>query len=304
LAFSGFRALLRARRPRPSWRTPIAGAAALIVALVAIARLYLGAQWLSDVLGGLAFGSAWCALLAIAYVSHRPPLAPLRILAVIPFAVWTAVIGVEAVQARPFDVGRYVAPPLVRTIPLPDWWSDDWRELPARRIDLAGVNGERLVLQWAGPLRVLRRSLAARNWRAPEPWSIATILQRFDSRADAMSLPVLPSLHDGRPPALILIHSGPEDHTRWVLRLWPTAIRLSSDGNAPSQPLWVGSISLQRFRASLAPFGISFSAVTATTPFDLLRAALPDGRVERRSGPPPDKVYLAYDPALPLVHPH
>lgn len=302
MAIYGFLAVMLARSARPFWRTPIAGAAALVVVLIAVARLYLGVQWFSDLLGGIAFGSAWVALLAIAYVRHRPPVAPLRTLIVIPLAVWIGVAGVEAARPRPFDVGRYVAPPLVRTVALSDWWRDGWRALPARRIDLAGFNGENLTLQWAGPLRILRASFEAQGWRAPAPWSITTILARFDSHADAMSLPVLPQLHDGRAPALILIHAGPADHTRWVLRLWPTAIRLTPDAGAAAQRLWVGAVSLQRFRASLAPFGISFSGVAATPPFDLMRAALPDGRLESRAGPPPDRVFLAHDPALKLPH--
>ena len=304
MAIYGFLAVMMARSARPSWRTPIAGAAALVVAMIAVARLYLGVQWFSDALGGIAFGSAWCALLAIAYVRHRPPHAPLRTLAAIPLAVWLGIAGFQLSQAKPFDVGLYVAPPAVRTIALSDWWSEDWRDLPAHRIDLAGISEEPLALQWAGRLRVLREQLAAQGWREPAPWSVSTILDRFNSSADAMSLPVLPRLHDGRPPALILIHAGAADHTRWVLRLWPTSVRLSPNIDAPSQRLWVGAASLQRFRSSLAPFGISFTTLAAPPPFDLLRAALPRGRMEDRGGRPPVSVYLAYDPALPLVPPH
>lgn len=303
VAIYGFLAMMLARSARPQYRTSIAVTAVLVIALIAAARLYLGVQWFSDALGGIAFGSAWCALLAIAYVRHRPPYAPLRTLAAIPLAVWVGIAGFQLAQARPFDVRAFVAAPVQRTIALSDWWSEDWRDLPARRIDLAGINEEPLALQWAGRLRVLRERLVAEGWREPASWSIETILERFDSGADAMSLPVLPRLHDGRPPALIMIHAGPADHTRWVLRLWPTSVRLSPGIDAPSQRLWVGATSLQRFRASLAPFGVSFTTLTAPPPFALLRAALPNGQLDRRD-PLPAQVYLAYDPALPLHPPH
>jgi membrane-associated phospholipid phosphatase len=48
--------------PRPGARVAIIAAAALMVALVALSRVYLGAHYLSDVLAGIAFGSAWLAV--------------------------------------------------------------------------------------------------------------------------------------------------------------------------------------------------------------------------------------------------
>ena len=44
------------------WRFLVAGAAILLVFLVALSRMYLGAHYLSDVLAAMAAGSAWVAL--------------------------------------------------------------------------------------------------------------------------------------------------------------------------------------------------------------------------------------------------
>jgi membrane-associated phospholipid phosphatase len=47
--------------------------AAVMAALVGASRLYLGAHWLSDVLGGYALGAAWVALVvAVALVASEP----------------------------------------------------------------------------------------------------------------------------------------------------------------------------------------------------------------------------------------
>jgi cation-transporting ATPase E/undecaprenyl-diphosphatase len=64
----GFLAFLLSRGLMAQSRKHIAVIAAIAITLIAFSRLYLGVHWLSDVLGGMAFGSAWIALLAIAYV--------------------------------------------------------------------------------------------------------------------------------------------------------------------------------------------------------------------------------------------
>jgi undecaprenyl-diphosphatase len=51
--------LLVASSSRHGWRTLILATAMLIVALVGLSRMYLGAHWLTDVLGGMILGTAW-----------------------------------------------------------------------------------------------------------------------------------------------------------------------------------------------------------------------------------------------------
>jgi undecaprenyl-diphosphatase len=61
-------------------RTALWSAAALTILVVGASRVYLGAHWLSDVLGGYALGAAWVALLVtIVFISRSPvPRAPTR----------------------------------------------------------------------------------------------------------------------------------------------------------------------------------------------------------------------------------
>src|SRR5260221_5297636 len=68
----GFLCVLILRGSRPAWRIPVAIITASLVTLIAFSRLYLGAHWFSDVVGGLAFGSMWIALLGTGYHFHRP----------------------------------------------------------------------------------------------------------------------------------------------------------------------------------------------------------------------------------------
>ncbi|MER5388444.1 phosphatase PAP2 family protein [Saccharopolyspora sp. NPDC002686] len=62
--------LLRDRPRRARWLVP---GAALLALVVGASRIYLGAHWLTDVLGGLALGGVWLAVLLILDLSTRPP---------------------------------------------------------------------------------------------------------------------------------------------------------------------------------------------------------------------------------------
>ncbi len=64
----GFLVFLLCRGEQQHHCKVFALAVVLLIALIAFSRLYLGAHWLSDVLGGLSFGVAWVAALAVAYV--------------------------------------------------------------------------------------------------------------------------------------------------------------------------------------------------------------------------------------------
>lgn len=73
LAAWGILALLLLRT-RPRWTRWLLTSATLLVLLVGASRIYLGAHWLTDVLGGLALGGAWLAVLLILDLSTRPSL--------------------------------------------------------------------------------------------------------------------------------------------------------------------------------------------------------------------------------------
>ncbi|MHB8407448.1 MAG: HAD-IC family P-type ATPase [Acidiferrobacterales bacterium] len=63
----GFLAYLLCRQARAGLRRLVMATAATLIGLIALSRIYLGAHWLTDVLGGLSFGVAWVAAFAVAY---------------------------------------------------------------------------------------------------------------------------------------------------------------------------------------------------------------------------------------------
>lgn len=103
----GFLAILVMRQIAPIWRAPVAIGTGTLIAAIAFSRLYLGAHWLSDVAGGLAFGAMWLALLTLVYMYHRAEnIEPTKLLAI---AGTTLIVagGVNIALNHAHDTQRY-----------------------------------------------------------------------------------------------------------------------------------------------------------------------------------------------------
>lgn len=297
-AIYGFLAILLARDARPRWQALIAAAAALTVTLIGFSRLYLGAHWFSDVIGGIAFGTAWISVLAIAFMRHNPQQLPKISIAVIVIVTFVVVGGFQVVRKMPIDLERYAVHHTERTMTMADWARGGWRKIPSHRVDLIGESEEPIVLQWAGKLKDLKNHLINDGWRQPTPWSVAGAVSWLEPVGDSTTLPILPRLHNGRVETLALIHvdrSSAHRKARWVLRLWNAELQLTTpDGN--NQQLWIGVITQQQFDGFLAPFNLGFETEEISVPWQLVAGVLPNSRLEmRRDGRVSDQILLAHD---------
>ena len=108
----GFLAFLLCRGEQHRLRKAFALAAALLIASISFSRLYLGAHWLSDVLGGLSFGVAWVAALAVAYEYQSHEKLKSRRLAAAILATLLIAGTVHIATDHAADVVRYAYQPV------------------------------------------------------------------------------------------------------------------------------------------------------------------------------------------------
>ncbi|HWK66628.1 MAG TPA: VTT domain-containing protein [Rhizobiaceae bacterium] len=273
----GFFTFLVVRGLAPVWRLPIALISASLGLLIAFSRLYLGAHWFSDATGGLAFGSAWIALLALFYL--RRPAEPFRSgrLLAVGCAALVLAGGLNIYGNHARDTERYAAERAVPTIAAEDWWTSGWRELPARRVDLTGSTKEPLTVQWAGGIQDVKDALAPQGWRVAPPWTASSALAWLTPAPDPQALPVIPLFAGGRLPSLSMVRDG-ESGSRLVLRLWEVDLRLT---NGQVSPLWIGSVLEERFTHPFSMATVSWVQPDVDGP----RMALANPATEQRLVP-------------------
>jgi membrane protein DedA with SNARE-associated domain/membrane-associated phospholipid phosphatase len=238
----GFIAILLMRGVGATWRWGNFVAALLISFIIAVSRLYLGAHWLSDVLGGLFIGTAWTALLGIAYLKSPAERVPRALVGLTALLVIAIVGGGHAVRNHDKDLSFYAPQRELQSMRLGAWLADGWRRLPLWRVDMVGEREQPLTIQWAGSAEKLKSYLITHGWEQPPPPSLKNFLGMLSPEAPIDTLPVLPRLHNGRVDAVRLVRWNAD--RRWVLRLWPSDVAV--DGYPA--PLLIGTIELQRRR--------------------------------------------------------
>jgi len=247
----GFLAVLLARELPERWRWLAYVAVTPLIAAIAFSRVYLGAHWLSDVLGGLALGLAWVALLGIAYRRH--PAATLSLKGLLGSAFMTVVVAGGWHVANQFghDLERYAISTPGRTLDESQWWATGWRTVPAYRSDLRHTREYPLNIQYGGNLTRLKSELLANGWRTPMKLTGSSWLRWLAGSPDLRRLPVLPQVHNGRHESLLLILPEPKPDEALALRLW----RSDTSLGPKRVPLWVGTIN--RLALTNSPFGIT-----------------------------------------------
>jgi len=240
VAVYGFMALMMARELPVQRRWIPYTCAGLMIALIAMSRLYLGVHWLSDVVAALSLGLAWLALIGIAYDRHPAPPLSVRQLSVVSLALLVVTGFWTTQQNYTASVAKYSPKIEIHRITLSTWKTSGWERLPVYRMDIEGSNEQPMNFQWAGSLDSLQAKLERQGWSTAPALSPASMMQWLAPEPDIGSLPILPQVNDGQHQQLLLVAPhGADAAYLTVVRLWPSNRQLIGTNT----PIWSGNVS-------------------------------------------------------------
>ena len=284
----GFIAVLIANGLNPRARRYPYLLVTILVIAIAFSRLYLGAHWLSDVIGALALGLILLSLTGISFQRHNKQRLDAAPLTALLLSVFTLSVLLNSYLNLDRTLTAYAPKYRTTTLPLASWWQQRWATLPAFRYDIRHLKNQPLTIQFAGDIETLRSYLQRHGWKKPASLGVTGMLQWFHTSPTLDMLPVSPQVHRGRHESLLLTRhydwkrwwrrltalpriGDPSQrqaqafslladlftHQQWVIRLWPADAMLTP-GNTP---LYIGNVSVQFMRR---PFGIVSFPVTGT----------------------------------------
>lgn len=246
----GFFAVLIARElPGRSrvWPYLVSG---VVVAVLGFARLYLGAHWLSDIVGGMLLGIVWLLVLGLAYRRHVERSFWMRPVAMIFYITFAAAALWHAPRAVDPLLERFAPRPPVVTIDAAAWWDDEWTRLPGQLRERDPAHRWPLDLQIAGPLAPLQARLESQGWRVQPQANWMHVLNLLDDGVDDAGHPVLPATLDTVAETLLMRRYAGDGRLD-VLRLWPAPVHLDS-----GEPLWVGTSQSMHYTRHFGVLGL------------------------------------------------
>ena len=235
------------KRRQRKWPYVIIG---LLLSLLVLARIYLGLDWFSGALLGVALGMAWTFVVGIAYRQRAVRAFSGMSASLIFFGMLAVTFAWQVDENLEKDIAALKLPLPKVEITATDWWRDDWRMLPRERAYSSSVAARDLNFQFAGEPAALARVLARHGWREAESANWRWVLLSMNPEASESTLPPLKRDYLGHPDVLLLHRLGGDPNRQETLRIWDSGFRLKPDGRT----LFVGEVSAEELVQRLNVF--------------------------------------------------
>jgi membrane protein DedA with SNARE-associated domain len=234
-----FFAVMEARElPRKHRQWPYL-VAALVLMLLALARLYLGLEWLSGALMGMTTGLLWTGVVGIAYRQRALKRFSGGIASLIFYLSFFALFAWQVHEHHAEELAALKSQMVLQELDRHAWWESEWRNMPEDRTRLYSVASRRFNAQVALDPVVVSSLLAGAGWEAVPDADWRWVLQALNPEPDQASLPLLGRAYMGRSEVLLLRKNIEPEGRLLTIRLWDSGIRLMPG----SQVLFLGQMS-------------------------------------------------------------
>ncbi|MBU0744474.1 MAG: phosphatase PAP2 family protein [Gammaproteobacteria bacterium] len=256
VAFYGFLAVIITRElKKASRRYFVYIVTGVLLALIAFSRLFLGAHWFVDVLGGILLGLTILLLVTISYrrrhVFHFNPNKFILFVCVVFLTVWLGYIMVGFNK----QIKEYALTWPQQVITFNQLTQEETTEIPLYRTNRLGRPIEAFNVMYVGDLEKITQVLSKQGWDSqPVSLSLHEMIKSFATTSVINHLSIFPQLYHNEKVALLFTKDTDRDDVVLILRLWASDIDLEGD----DYPLWIGAVeyhhatptsfSLRRFR--------------------------------------------------------
>lgn len=250
-AVYGFIALLISKEIHYKYHWIPYSLAAILISLTGFSRVYLGAHWLSDVIGGLVLALIWVFIFSLSWRCRHTPKISIYALA-LPTLFFISLFSLYQYQKIDTNLQRYAQTNASQT-----------------------TNRDHTInIYWYGDIDTIKNEIVKQGWNKPRPFNSHSFLQAFSANPDIQSLPVLPQVHKGVYETLALTHTGNNPQQQIILRLWP-------DNNIEkgSNELWVGTLSSQNIHTLLGLYTFIKTNQLQQPPLDILKNSLNQAQI-------------------------
>jgi undecaprenyl-diphosphatase len=230
----------------------------LLLILLILSRLYLGLDWLSGALMGMALGMAWTFVVGIAYRQRVIRSFNGTAASLIFFGMLAVTFAWQVDQNLENDIAAFKQPLPQREIRATEWWQGGWQTLPANRTQLKTVAAREFNFQFAGEPEKLAQLLEAQGWQEAEPANWRWVILSLNPEPSETTLPLLKRDYLGHADSLLLHRMGGDPLKQETIRIWDSGVKLKPGG----ETVYLGMLAEEKLVQRMAVFSY-WSAVPA-----------------------------------------